>query len=186
MLFHIPTTSTARSIAGPIGAGKSTSAATLLPGANLPEFVKSDTIARGLSEFHPESAALAAGCIMLEPRFSSHRRQELHLRNHLVQPDLRAQGHWIELIFCWLPSPEMCVARVVHRAGSRGHSIPRETIHRRYHAGLRNFFRLYLPLSDRRRFHDTSGAHRLIAGFQSKLSIIDTPLRNKLAAEYGG
>ncbi len=52
-------------LAGPNGAGKSTCAAALLPRVNLLEFVNADTIARGLSEFNPESAALAAGRIML-------------------------------------------------------------------------------------------------------------------------
>lgn len=71
----------------------------------------------------------------------------------------------------------MCVESVAHRVRSGGHSIPSETIHRRYYAGLQNFFHLYLPLSDRWRFYDTSDAHRLIAGFQPKLSIIDEAIR---------
>ena len=53
-------------IAGPNGAGKSTAAPILLPQIlGVMEFVNADVIARGLSEFQPESAALEAGRIML-------------------------------------------------------------------------------------------------------------------------
>lgn len=181
-------------LAGPNGAGKSTCAAALLPRVNLLEFVNADTIARGLSEFNPESAALAAGRIMLE-RLDHLEGEgmsfafETTLASRSFAPrlrKLREEGYLVELIFCWLPSPEMCVERVAHRVRSGGHSIPTETIHRRYHAGLRNFFNLYQPLADLWRLYDTTGSHRLIAGFQSTMVVADAALWNKLEAEYGG
>ena len=53
-------------LAGPNGAGKSTVAPALLQGAlGIDEFVNADVIARGLSAFDPESAAIAAGRVML-------------------------------------------------------------------------------------------------------------------------
>src|SRR5438067_1153061 len=53
-------------LAGPNGAGKSTAAPALLKGAlRVSEFVNADVIARGLSAFEPERAAIAAGRIML-------------------------------------------------------------------------------------------------------------------------
>ena len=53
-------------IAGPNGAGKSTSAPEVLRDAlGVTEFVNADVIARGLSAFEPERAALAAGRVML-------------------------------------------------------------------------------------------------------------------------
>ena len=53
-------------LAGPNGAGKTTVSAELLRGAlGLYEFVNADTIARGLSEFNPEGAAIEAGRVML-------------------------------------------------------------------------------------------------------------------------
>lgn len=53
-------------LAGPNGAGKSTAAPDLLCGAlNVHEFVNADVIARGLSAFRPEAAAMAAGRVML-------------------------------------------------------------------------------------------------------------------------
>jgi hypothetical protein len=53
-------------LAGPNGAGKSTAAPDLLHGAlHVDEFVNADVIARGLSAFNPEGAALEAGRVML-------------------------------------------------------------------------------------------------------------------------
>jgi predicted ABC-type ATPase len=53
-------------LGGPNGAGKTTAAATLLPQAlGIREFVNADEIARGLSPFNPEGAAVAAGRLML-------------------------------------------------------------------------------------------------------------------------
>jgi predicted ABC-type ATPase len=46
-------------ISGPHGAGKTTASFTLLPELlNCNEFVNADEIAKGLSPFHPEAAAI--------------------------------------------------------------------------------------------------------------------------------
>jgi predicted ABC-type ATPase len=180
-------------LAGPNGAGKSTVASVLLPRLQLLEFVNADTIARGLSEFNPESVALAAGRIMLDrlDRLESERMSfafETTLASRTFAPRLRrlrAEGYRVELIFCWLPSPEMCVERVASRVRSGGHSIPHETIHRRYHAGLKNFFQLYRPLADVWQFYETAGPRRPIAEFEAKLVVHDGALWSTLEAKYG-
>jgi predicted ABC-type ATPase len=54
-------------IGGPNGAGKTTVAAELLPKAlSIREFVNADEIARGLSPFNPNGAAIPAGRAMIE------------------------------------------------------------------------------------------------------------------------
>src|SRR5713226_1417820 len=54
-------------LAGPNGAGKTTAAPVLLPQElGIREFVNADEIARGLSPFNAEGAALAAGRFMIE------------------------------------------------------------------------------------------------------------------------
>ena len=40
-----------------------------------------------------------------------------------------------------------------------GHSVPEETIRRRYTAGLKNFFNLYSPLADSWQFYDNSNTN---------------------------
>lgn len=53
-------------IAGCNGAGKTTASYTVLPEMlNCKKFVNADEIARGLSPFQPEKAAIDAGKIML-------------------------------------------------------------------------------------------------------------------------
>ena len=54
-------------IAGPNGAGKTTLSYTILPEIfDCEDFVNADEIARGLSPFNPDKAALKAGRLMLE------------------------------------------------------------------------------------------------------------------------
>ena len=160
-------------IAGPNGAGKSTSAPWLLSDRDEAlEFVNADDIAKGLSAFHPEKVAVAAGKILLR-RFQelagandsfaiettlSGRGYVRHIR------ELKQRGYRFELIYLWLSPPELAVARVAQRVVLGGHNIPEEVIRRRYHAGLKNFFELYRPLADSWKFYDSSDLHpRLIA-----------------------
>ncbi len=54
-------------IAGCNGAGKTTASYTVLPEIlDCEEFINADEIARGLSPFNPEKAAIEAGRIMLK------------------------------------------------------------------------------------------------------------------------
>jgi predicted ABC-type ATPase len=54
-------------IAGCNGAGKTTASYTILPEMlNCQEFINADEIAKGLSPFNPENAAIDAGRIMLK------------------------------------------------------------------------------------------------------------------------
>jgi predicted ABC-type ATPase len=144
-------------LGGPNGAGKTTAAASLLPEAlGIREFVNADEIARGLSPFNPEGTALAAGRLMIgriqtlvaagesfafETTCASLGHARL-LRN------CRLIGYRLNLVFLWLPSAEAALARVARRVRHGGHAIPDEVVIRRYHQGLRNMRRLYLPLVD--------------------------------------
>lgn len=61
---------------------------------------------------------------------------------------LREKGYHISLYFLYLPSPELAVARVHQRVRTGGHSIPDNTVRRRWESGLRCFYDLYQPLAD--------------------------------------
>ncbi|RYE90672.1 MAG: zeta toxin [Cytophagaceae bacterium] len=139
-------------IAGCNGAGKTTASFTMLPELlQVREFVNADEIARGLSPFQPEKVALAAGRIMLR------RMQELLAQGEdfafettlatrsftgLIA-QAQARGYTVTLIYYWLDSVELAVARVSARVAEGGHHIPADVIGRRYQAGLQNFLRLY-------------------------------------------
>jgi predicted ABC-type ATPase len=152
-------------IGGPNGAGKTTSAFKLLPRTlHVVEFVNADEIARGLSPFDPESVALAAGRLMLdriheliEAGQSFALETTCASRSHArLMRILQAAGYRTTLLFLWLPSPKVAVARVARRVRAGGHRIPEDVIHRRFWAGLRNMRHLYLPLADVAAIYDNS------------------------------
>jgi predicted ABC-type ATPase len=153
-------------VAGPNGAGKSTVAPALLHGAlAVDEFVNADVIASGLSAFDPESAAIAAGRVMLARLHELAEQRESFafettLASRTFAPwlrNLRATGYQIHLLFLWLPSAEFALDRVADRVRAGGHNVPAETVRRRYQAGLRNLFSLYEPLASAWRLYDSSG-----------------------------
>jgi predicted ABC-type ATPase len=76
-----------------------------------------------------------------------------------------ADGYAVHLVFLWLASPELALARVARRVDLGGHSVPAEAVRRRYASGLRNFFSLYRPLMSTWRMYDSSNLPepRLIA-----------------------
>lgn len=144
-------------IAGCNGAGKTTASFTVLPELlNCKEFVNADEIAKGLSPFQPESVALEAGRLMLnrideliEQKKDFAFETTLSTRSYksLVQ---KVQGldYYVTLVFFWLNTPDLAVERVRTRVENGGHNIPEDVIRRRYVAGIKNLFRLYLPIVD--------------------------------------
>ncbi len=144
-------------LAGPNGAGKSTSAARLLRGAlKVDEFVNADVIAQGLSAFAQDRVAFQAGRIMLArlhelaaARSSFGFETTLATRSYAPWlAELRTAGYTVHVVFLWLTNADEAVARVAERVRAGGHDVPEPTVRRRYEAGLRNLFHLYLPLAD--------------------------------------
>lgn len=185
-------------IAGPNGAGKSTLAPAIArDGFQLRDFVNADEIARGLSGFDPASAALQAGRLMLRrlEELASHRASfafETTLATRSYAPWLRSlktAGYRVELLFVWLPSSELAIQRVADRVRLGGHDIPVDVIRRRYELGLRNLFRLYLPIADRWTVVDNSvgGSLRVIAAGAGAIpeDVRDEALWTAFVALYG-
>lgn len=186
-------------IAGPNGAGKSTSAPFLLQGTlGVTEYVNADTIAQGLSAFAPERAAFRAGRIMLErlQQLANARVNfafETTLASRSFAPwiaNLRQNGYRFHLFFLGLPSPEIAIARVQERVSLGGHDVPEETIRRRYHAGIRNFFQLYRPLADSWFFYDNASMEvpRLLAAGEREGSVYvaQPPIWQRIEEDYYG
>lgn len=140
-------------ISGCNGAGKTTASYTVLPEIlNCKEFVNADEIARGLSPFNPESVAIEAGRLMLQridfllekdTSFSIETTLSTKTYINLVR---RAQekGFSVRILFFWLNSPELAIRRVAERVAKGGHNIPEPIIRRRYTAGLKNLFNLFM------------------------------------------
>ncbi len=158
-------------VAGPNGAGKSTTATVLLPeNLRIDQFVNADLIALGLSPFAPERSAFAAGRIMLERihKLSEEGMSfafETTLAARSYAPFLREAkqaGYLVHVIYIWLNSAELAVARVAHRVQQGGHDVPRAVIERRYQRGLRNLFSIYIPLANSWTLCDNSGRELIV------------------------
>jgi predicted ABC-type ATPase len=152
-------------LAGCNGAGKTTSARTLLAETlHLMTYVNADVIAQGLSGFNPESTALEAGRIMLDRlhQLAEQRADfafETTLAGRAYAPwlrKLRGEGYAITLLYFWLQSPELAIARVAIRVRQGGHHIPEATIRQRYERSTNNFFSLYRPIAKSWRVYDNT------------------------------
>ena len=185
-------------IAGPNGAGQSTAAPALMRDLlRIEQFVNADAIAQGMSGFDPDAVAIAAGRAMLARlhELAAARRDfafETTLASRSFAPwiaELRESGYQFALVFLWLPSPEIAIARVAQRVASGGHHVPASTIRRRFDRGLANFFALYRPLAESWRVYGSSPAPRprLIAhaGLNLTTRVLDEEAWNSLESGYG-
>ncbi|MBL8182457.1 MAG: AAA family ATPase [Blastocatellia bacterium] len=162
-------------IAGPNGAGKSTLAPALLRDTlNIREFVNADTIAEGLSAFAPEDASFDAGRVMLgRLRDLAAEEKDFAFETTLASrfyagwlKELQEHGYEVSLVFLWLESVDIAVQRVAARVRAGGHSVPEDTIRRRYERGLKNLFDLYIPVANSWRvFHGSPIIPKEIARF---------------------
>ena len=153
-------------IAGPNGAGKTTFAREFLPHeADCPEFIDADLIARAFCPFAPEKAAFRAGRFMLQEIARRVARGQsfafettLSGLNYARRiPQWRRAGYHVKLIFLSLPSADVALRRVAARVAQGGHDVPKETVCRRFEAGLRNFKTIYRPLVSSWALYDGSG-----------------------------
>ena len=169
-------------IAGCNGAGKTTASFTILPEVlNCKEFINADEIAKGLSHFQPESVAMQAGRIMLARMDELLQKGEtfafettLATKSYKQKIEwAQANGYEVTLLFFWLDSPNMAKKRVAQRVAEGGHSIPSETIERRYHNGITNLFAIYINMVDICYIFDNSeGRKELIAQKEKHKGII--------------
>jgi predicted ABC-type ATPase len=167
-------------LAGPNGAGKSTFASFLLPSLGVREFVNADVIAAEQAPGHPQSAALSAGREMLTRlRLLAASRGSFAFETTLASrhfapwlAELIGVGYSLHMLFVWLPSADVSVARVRSRVLAGGHDVPEGVIRRRYERGLLNFFDLYRPLATTWRMYDNSIGRvpRLIASGEGRMT----------------
>jgi predicted ABC-type ATPase len=158
-------------IGGPNGAGKTTAARVLLrESLELHTYLNADEIARGIAPDDVDAAAFAAGRRMIEQMrvlvieersfaFETTCSGKSYLR---LLERCKQDGWRIALLYLWLPTPEMAIARVARRVSQGGHGIPPDVIVRRYYAGIANIRDLYLPLADEAEIYDNTDRRRLL------------------------
>ena len=152
-------------ISGCNGAGKTTASYTVLPDIlHCKEFVNADEIARGLSPFNPNSVAIEAGRLMLKRiEYLLERNESFSVETTLATQSYinlvrRAQkkGYKVSVLFFWLNSPDLALLRVAERVAKGGHDIPEMIVRRRYVAGIRNLFSLFMSEVDYWGIYDNS------------------------------
>jgi len=182
-------------IAGPNGAGKTTTAFSTNPKLlKIYEFINADEIAKGLAPLHPESMQLTASKLMIN-RLRDLLKQDRNFAfettaagtNYLKYlQEAKNKKYQVSLMFLWLSSPELAAKRVQQRVAQGGHFIPRETIIRRYYAGLRNLIKYYLDIADSAMIIDNSLAksRKLIAEkTKNKLTVHEQNIWEKIKEE---
>jgi len=178
-------------IAGPNGSGKTTFAEEFLPFyAKCPTFVNADMIARGLSAFSPDAAALKAGRLLLE-QISGYaaKRMDFAFETTLSGVtylsrlrELKKKGYAIHLFFLWIPDVKLSLARVSYRVKMGGHDIAEKVVRRRFHKGIRNFLKIYAPVLDSWMLFDNSGGipHPIAKKKDRKIEIFDPKLYQQI------
>lgn len=164
-------------VAGPNGAGKTTFAAELLSReVKGLGFVNADMIAAELNPSRPSSAAVQAGRLALGT-IDRHVAQgtgfclETTLSGRGYARSIRLwqdQGYRVSLYFLRLPDPDLAVARVRLRVSEGGHDVPEGDVRRRFHAGLRNFERVYRDVADDWKLFDNSGGVPILIAEEGK------------------
>lgn len=184
-------------IAGCNGAGKTTASYTILPEIlDCKEFVNADEIARGLSPFQPEKAGIEAERLMLKriktllesgENFAFETTLATKSYVNLIK-NAKEREYQVILLFFWLHSPDLAISRVKNQVKEGGHNIPEHVIRRRYINGLKNFFKLYLPMIDNWMFINNSGeTYEIVAeGSFEDMIINNDPLWNQIKGEYYG
>ena len=183
-------------IAGCNGAGKTTASFTILPEVlDCKEFINADEIAKGLSPFQPENVAMQAGRIMLARMDELLQKGEtfafettLATKSYKQKIEwAQANGYEVTLLFFWLRNVTMAKERVAQRVAEGGHSIPLETIERRYHNGIANLFAIYIDMVDICYIFDNSEGERTPIAKKykgGKEIIYNTDLYNQMKSSY--
>lgn len=143
-------------VGGPNGAGKTTFVRQFQTRRDFP-YVGADEIAYELSPADPYAVRMEAGRLFVERFYRYVERRESFIVEstlsgrtfrHEVQA-AKAAGYGVEMVFCFLDSPDRAVERVQIRMRKKGHFVPEVDIRRRYARSLQNFWDLYRPLADR-------------------------------------
>lgn len=143
-------------LAGANGSGKSTIARLLLPAEGV-ACVNPDDIARELNPSAPGEARFAAGRealrrigALLDAGKSFAIETTLSGTVHVATlRRARELGYETTIVYVFVTTPEVCIARIAARVRRGGHPVPDGDVRRRYVRSKRNFLEVYAPLADR-------------------------------------
>lgn len=155
-------------IAGPNGSGKTTFASEYLRDSDI-EYISADALAAELVST-PEDldkAKIQAGRLFFQKiqRLIEAERDfavEVTLAGkgfERIIRRLKRAGYTVTIIFLFLKSPDVCIARVQNRVMAGGHDVPEEDIVRRFYRSKHNFWHIYKDQVDQWHLSYNSGEH---------------------------
>lgn len=69
---------------------------------------------------------------------------------------LKDCGYRVHVVYLWLPSVDLALARVAERVRVGGHDVPADAVRRRFARGREQFFTRYRVVADTWRLYDAS------------------------------
>ena len=84
------------------------------------------------------------------------------------------------IVFVFVDSAEVCMARVAERVRKGGHNVPQQDIRRRFHRSINNFWTLYRELVDNWvvLYNGGSQIQDVSMGSQQQITVRDEGLHN--------
>ena len=155
-------------IAGPNGSGKTTFASEFLRHSDV-QYISADALAEDLASTPRDfdKVKIQAGRLFFaETQRLIKAEQDFAVEVTLagkgferIIRQLERVGYTVTIIFLFLISPDMSIARVQNRVKAGGHHVPAEDIVRRFYRSKRNFWYTYKNLVDRWGLFYNSGEH---------------------------
>ena len=171
-------------IAGPNGSGKTTFASEYLRDSDI-EYISADALAAELVST-PEDldkAKIQAGRLFFREiqRLIESERDfavEVTLAGkgfERIIRRLKRAGYTVTIIFLFLKSPDVCIARVRNRVMAGGHDVPEEDIVRRFYRSKHNFWHIYKDQVDQWHLYYNSGeqAQEVAVGAADRATVIN-------------
>jgi len=153
-------------IAGPNGSGKTTFASEYLRDSDI-QYISADALAAELVST-PEDldkAKIQAGRLFFqEIRHLIEAEKDFVVEVTLAGKGferiirrLKHAGYIVTIIFLFLKSPDVCIARVQNRVMAGGHDVPEKDIVRRFYRSKHNFWHIYKDQVDQWHLYYNSG-----------------------------
>jgi predicted ABC-type ATPase len=180
-------------VGGPNGSGKTTVAMQYAT-AHAIEYIGADAIAASLDPNDPTSARVEAGRQFVQSVDDAIARKRScvvestlsgrSFRNRMLEACSR--GYEITIVFVFVDSVAVCVARVAERVRKGGHDVPEEDIRRRYTRRIRNFWTLYRDLADSWvvLYNGGSRIQDVSVGSRQELTVRDATLHTTFLASF--
>jgi len=176
-------------IAGANGSGKTTLAHELLREEKGLTFLNADEIAAGIGD----TAGIAAGRILLTEVgrvladgksfvMESTISGSYHLR---ILREAREKGYEIILIYVFLDTIELNIARIKNRVKLGGHDVPAEDVIRRYHKSMKNFESVAILVDFWKIYHNSNnGCIEIANGCGNDIEILDEYQYNRFKGRF--